>query len=347
MAEEVLHSSDVSPLGQEVGRKRMTKRVAAGRLGDAGGSDGALHGLLHRRGRAVVAFDVAAPWVFRPGLGREDVLPAPLVGRIRVLAFEGRRHGGGAVSGVFVFLPDGTASPELTAEGRLESGGKHRASVFFAFSLPHRDLLIVKVQVLDAESEGLGKPQARSVQEADHEAVWSLHFVEDSLDLLRREHHGQPVRLLRPVEVGDPVPVAPEDLSVQEQDGIEGLILRRGRDGSFRGEVGEVRPDVGFFQVTGVCGVVVFYVSDNPAGVGLLGAVAVAFSLAGRPDAVEEERGSLRRRGHDEEREETRRSDEFASRQREQYPPDTSSPSVITSYVDAFGLPRTAVWRTP
>jgi hypothetical protein len=32
------------------------------------------------------------------------------------------------------------------------------------------------------------------------------------------------------------------------------------------------------------------------------GAVAVAFSLAGRPDAVAEERGSLRRRGHDEEK---------------------------------------------
>jgi hypothetical protein len=79
----------------------------------------------------------------------------------------------------------------------------------------------------------------------------------------------------------------------------EGLILCRGRDGSFRGEAGEVRPDVGFLKGTGG---VVFYASDNPAGVGLLGAVAVAFSLAGRPDAVAEERGSLRRRGHDEEK---------------------------------------------
>jgi hypothetical protein len=42
-----------------------------------------------------------------------------------------------------------------------------------------------------------------------------------------------------------------------------------------------------------------------------------------------------------------RRSDEFDFRQREQYPPDTSSPSVITSYAEAFGLPLTAVWRTP
>jgi hypothetical protein len=57
-----------------------------------------------------------------------------------------------------------------------------------------------------------------------------------------------------------------------------------------------------FSRGRGVCGVVVFYASDNPAGVGLLGAVAVAFSLAGRPDAVAEERGSLRRRGHDEEK---------------------------------------------
>ena len=41
----------------------------------------------------------------------------------------------------------------------------------------------------------------------------------------------------------------------------------------------------------GICGVVVFYVPDDPAGVSLLGAVAVAFSLAGGPDAIEERGG--------------------------------------------------------
>jgi len=152
-------------------------------------------------------------------------------------------------------------------------------------------LLVVKVQVFDAGAEGFGKPQACPIQEASHEAVWALYFVKDGLYFLRREHHRQPVRFLRPIEVRHPVPVAPEGLSVQEQDGIEGLILCRSRDVSFRGEVGEVRPDIGFLKVTGVRGVVVFYVSDNPAGVGLLGAATVAFSLAGSPDAVEERGG--------------------------------------------------------
>jgi len=103
----------------------MTKCVTAGGLGDVGRPDGALHGFLDRRGGTVMALDVAAPRILRPGLRGEDVLPAPLVGGIRGLAFEGGRHGGGAVSGVFVSLPDGSASPKLTVEGRLEDGGEH------------------------------------------------------------------------------------------------------------------------------------------------------------------------------------------------------------------------------
>jgi hypothetical protein len=152
-------------------------------------------------------------------------------------------------------------------------------------------LLVAKVQVLDTEAESFGKPKAGTVEKPGHEAIWALHFVEDRLNLVRRQHHRKPLRFFRSVKVRPPVPVAPEDVAVQKQNGIEGLILCRSRDVSLGGEIGEVRPDIGFLQVTGMCGVVVFYVPDDPAGAGLLGAVAVAFSLAGGPDAVEERGG--------------------------------------------------------
>ena len=88
---------------------------------------------------------------------------------------------------------------------------------------------------------------------------------------------------------------------MQEQEGVERLVLGGGREGAFRREIRQVVSNVLFFQVTRMREVVVFHVPDDPASIGLFGAVAVALSLAEGPDAVEEGGGAVRRRvRHDE-----------------------------------------------
>ena len=237
MAEQFLHGADVGPLLQEMGRERVPQCMGTGRLGKARLLHRPLHRLLHGGGGAVVPLDVAAPRILGPPLRRKDVLPSPLCRCIRILPPQSLRHRGRPVPGLQVFLPDGVAFLKLPPERVLKHSGEHRPPIFLALALPHRDLLILEVQVLHPEPKRLREAKARPVKQVGHEPVRAVHLLEHRRDFFSGEDHRKPVRLPGPVEVGYFVPVGAEHIAMEKQKGVQGLVLRRGRHGSLRGEV--------------------------------------------------------------------------------------------------------------
>ncbi len=74
---------------------------------------------------------------------------------------------------------------------------------------------------------------------------------------------------------------------MEKQEGIQGLILRGGGDGSVCGTVREIVADLLFSERTWVLRPVILDVADNPTEICLLGPVGVSFSATGRPDAIQ------------------------------------------------------------
>lgn len=168
------------------------------------------------------------------------------------------------------------------------SGSSVRRS-FFPFP-PHRDLLVVDVQVFHSESKGLQKPQGGAVEQVSDETVWPVHLVQERRHLRLHEHHRKPLGLLSSVEPRHLIPLGAEYVAVEKQQGIQGLVLRRGGHVSIHGEVGQVFSDLVLSNRARMTGVVVFDVADDPAEIGLFGPVRVAVSATGRPDAIDERR---------------------------------------------------------
>jgi hypothetical protein len=98
--------------------------------------------------------------------GGEDVLPAPIA---EILFLESRGQIDGAVA-TFEILPvDGLDAPDVFLEGFDEAIGKHSDVVDRAFAVADGNLTMVKVEVDDAQAQGLDQPQAGAIEQPHHE----------------------------------------------------------------------------------------------------------------------------------------------------------------------------------
>ena len=89
-----------------------------------------------------------------------------------------------------------------------------------------------------------------------------------------------------------------EHLSVEEDQGIEGLVLGRGRHVAIRREVGQEGPDVVLIEVAGMGRVVEADEAGDPADVRLFRVAAVLAALADLPHLVEELGGLVLKARH-------------------------------------------------
>ena len=83
-----MHCPDVVPRFEQMGRKRVPKRMTTRRLGDLSLSDSGLHRPLQDLFVDVMPPDDAHPWVPRGLDGREDLLPRPLTTGMGVFALQ-------------------------------------------------------------------------------------------------------------------------------------------------------------------------------------------------------------------------------------------------------------------
>jgi hypothetical protein len=86
VSEQLLHRADVVAALQQVCGKAVPEGVAAGGLGNTGGSDGVFHGVLQVFLRHMVPALFAAAWIERELISRKGILPDPFARGVWILA---------------------------------------------------------------------------------------------------------------------------------------------------------------------------------------------------------------------------------------------------------------------
>jgi len=108
------------------------------------------------------------------------------------------------------------------------------------------------------------------------------HSIENPAHFFLGQDGGQPLRPFGANGIDAPFQILFKDLAVQEQDGVEGLILRGGGDLLIHGQVGQEGLDFRRAHVLGMSFAVVENVAFDPADVGFFGADRVVLE----PDRV-------------------------------------------------------------
>ena len=146
------------------------------------------------------------------------------------------------------------------------------------------------------ESDGFHQAQAAAIQEFGDELGGARHSIENPAHFFPGQDGGQPLWPFGADGVDAPFQILFKDLAVQEQGGVEGLVLRGGGDLLIHGQVGQKGLDPSTSSghrfrsahVLGVSFVVVENVAFDPADVSFFGADRVVLEPDRVVDSIKE-----------------------------------------------------------
>jgi len=169
----------------------------------------------------------------------------------------------------------------------LQPGRQNSDAVFVALPVADDDLVVVEIYVFDAEPEALEEAEARAVEETCHDPVDAMEVGEDETDFFAGEDDGEAFWFFGAGEVIEPGERLLQDFAVKKEERSERLVLCRGSDVPFDGQVGEELGGVQFAQLFGVTFAVEYDVFSYPSDVCFFGSEAVVFTPANRSDLVQ------------------------------------------------------------
>ena len=102
---------------------------------------------------------------------RKDVLPLPLLRRVRIFPVERIRQIDLAKAQPQIALMDDLYALEMILLLGLDGLRQHRHAILLAFAFAHDDLISLKVDVFNAQAQGVHQSQARAVQERRNQIV--------------------------------------------------------------------------------------------------------------------------------------------------------------------------------
>jgi hypothetical protein len=262
--------------------------VAARRLPDAGPEDGGPYRFLNRRLREMVPPDRSGLRVERPLARGEHVLPRPAPRGAGVFPGDGIGKPDRPVPAGKVSLVEPLRRPHLLPQGIPELLGQNGQPVLAALALPDRQLAHIEVDVLHPQPQGLQESETRTIQQARHHGGRPLQLRQNPPNLGAGEDDRESPGLHRPHHAIDVGQRDPEDVAVEEEEGGQRLVLRRGCHPARGGQVGEKGPDLVNAHLLRMPLAVVEHVPTNPSRVRLFGAAAEVPQTAGLPHLVEQ-----------------------------------------------------------
>jgi hypothetical protein len=161
---------------------------------------------------------------------------------------------------------------ELPAQAVADPLGEQRGTVVRSLAPANRDLAAVEVDILDPEAEALEQAEAAAVEKLSDEAERGAEVLQEGQDVTGPEDRGEVVRPARSLKTHELGHRELEDVTVQEEDGAESLVLRGGRDVALASEIVEECGDLGGAQVAGMATRVKADEGADPVEVRLLGA---------------------------------------------------------------------------
>jgi len=140
--------------------------------------------------------------------------------------------------------------------------------------------MVAEVDVFDAQTEAFEETETRAIEKAGHDPVNSAEVAEYEADLFAGEDDGKPFGLLGTGEVVKPGKRLFQDFAVKEEECSQRLVLGRGGNVSFDGQVGEELSGLYFAQLFGMPFAMEDDVFSYPSDVGFFGSKAVMFTSA-------------------------------------------------------------------
>jgi hypothetical protein len=110
----------------------------------------------------------------------------------------------------------------------LERLREHGHAVLRALTVTDDDFIAGAIEVLHAQSQTLHQAQSSAIHERSHEPFVVGELREDRLDFVARHDHGQAFGLPGADHFAQIADLTIQHMTVQKQQGAEGLVLRRG-----------------------------------------------------------------------------------------------------------------------
>lgn len=148
--------------------------------------------------------------------------------------------------------------------------------ILAAFAVAHHDLAANHVHILDPQPQAFQQPHPAAVQQPRHQPTRPLEHRQQARDLLDREHHRNPPRPLGAHQILHPGQFHAQNITIEEQQRRQRLILRSGRDLSPGRQIGQERFDLGLPHLRRMPLAVGQDEAPYPAHIRLLGAQALA-----------------------------------------------------------------------
>jgi len=295
VAQQFLNGADVVTVLQKVRRKRVPERVARRLLGKAGLEHSLSDGTLDDRLVQMMAAALTRGSVDVESRRREHPLPGQFTPRVGVLPRERPRQLDPPRALAEVALMERSHSFDMLRQVGLDRARQHRHPVLAALAVVDRDLVHREVDVLDAQPATFQEAKARSVEQERHHAGHAVQTLEDRANFVAREDSGQVLWAFGPDQVIEPWQLDAENLSIEEEQRIEGLVLCGRRDSLANRERRQKGRDFRGAPLAGMALAMEENVALDPVEVRLLGPRAVVACANRVTDAVEELR--LRRPG--------------------------------------------------
>ena len=156
--------------------------------------------------------------------------------------------------------------------------------------LPSRIVIwfAAKSTFLDSQLAAFQESKARSVEQERHHAGYAVQTLEERADFVAREDGGQVLRAFGPDQVIEPWQLDAENLSIEEEQRIEGLVLRGRRDSLTNREHRQKGRDFHGAHLAGMALAMEEDVALDPVDVRLFGPTAIVACTNRVTDAVEE-----------------------------------------------------------
>jgi hypothetical protein len=287
MSEEFLDGPDIITILQEMSSKTVPKRMTARRLRDLARPNGVLDSVLQVSLRDMVPTCLAAPGIDGDFVGREDILPRPFTGRIRIFPVQGagKINRAAAVSEVLLmeFLDPGEVRLQRTGKPLRQNGNAFPHPLSFS----NGDLAISKIDILDAKPKTFEQAQTAAVKEVCHNSVISLQMGENGPRFGSREDDGKLRRAANALDRNKfELPV--EHLLEEKEKRAQSLVLGGRGDVSHYREISKEGSDLLLAHFVWMAFTMEENEAPDPINVSRLGADAVVLDPQMPTNAIEQ-----------------------------------------------------------
>ena len=284
--EEFLDGPDIISILQKMGSKTVPKRMTTRCFGDTARPDGVLDRVLQVSFRHMVPTSLAAARIDGDFVGREDVLPGPFAGRVRIFPVQGAGKINNTTTLCEVLLMEFLDPGEVRLQRARESLWQDGNAFPHPLAFSNGDLAISKIDILDPEPKTFQQAQTASVKEVCHNPVISLQMSENGASFGSRKDDGKLGWAANPLD-SDKFELPIEHLLEEKEERAQSLVLGGRGDVSLHRQISKEGSDLLLAHFVGVAFMMEEDEAADPIDVSLLGADAVMFDPQMPANAVE------------------------------------------------------------